>query len=222
MKKITILTIGLLFSISAVFADSTNVGFKITNGELIASGTETTNLGAASIVTQREREADFSMASIFVEREVDIKGNFSMVIGLDLVPMTAEVAKLDGGTGFDTTIEVGNMFTLYVQPTFAINDSVSLFAKGGVIEADLDITDISRQATTAGTASTDAAQEKSLEGNMIGLGAQINNAFGTFDFIRLEATSTDFDQISHTNSNSKSLKADADMDLISLSIGKSF
>ena len=222
MKKITILAISLLFSISAAFADSTNVGFKVSSGELTASGTETTNLGAASIVTQKEREADFQMASFFVEREVDIKGGFSMVLGLDLVPMTAEVAKLDGGTGFDTTIEVGNMLTLYVQPTFALNDSISLFAKAGVVEADLDIADIKRQATTAGTASTDKAQEKSLEGNMIGLGAQMNNAFGTFDFIRLEATSTDFDQISHTNSNSKKLKADADMDVISLSIGKSF
>ena len=41
-------------------------------------------------------------------------------------------------------------------------------------------------------------------------------------FLRLEATVTDFDEISHTNSNSKVVKADADMSMISLSVGKTF
>jgi hypothetical protein len=41
-------------------------------------------------------------------------------------------------------------------------------------------------------------------------------------FVRLEATVTDFDQISHTNSNGKVVKADAEMTMISLSLGKTF
>ena len=57
---------------------------------------------------------------------------------------------------------------------------------------------------------------------MFGIGAQMNIATGAFDFIRLEATQTDFDKISHTNSNSKVLTADAEMQLITLTIGKSF
>ena len=56
----------------------------------------------------------------------------------------------------------------------------------------------------------------------MGFGAQINRSFGAFNFIRLDATHTDFDQVTHTNSNLKTLKADADMDVISLSIGKTF
>ena len=54
---------------------------------------------------------------------------------------------------------------------------------------------------------------------MVGLGVQRNLDMG---FLRLEATMTQFDEISHTNSNSKVLKADADMNMISLSVGKTF
>ena len=51
------------------------------------------------------------------------------------------------------------------------------------------------------------------------LGVQRNLDMG---FLRLEATMTEFDEISHTNSNGKVVKADADMNMISLSIGKTF
>jgi hypothetical protein len=114
------------------------------------------------------------------------------------------------------------LFTAYLQPTIIVNDNISVFGKVGFASGDLEITEISRQATTAGTASTDVAQDKSLEGTVYGIGAQMNRATGPFDFIRLEVTQTDFDKISHTNSNSKKLTADAEMQLITLSIGKSF
>ena len=104
---------------------------------------------------------------------------------------------------------------------FKANDSVTLFVKAGYAQADLDITDISRQATTAGTASTDGNTSKTLEGPMYGAGIQVATA-SVVDFIRLEGTVTDFDQISHTNSNGKILKADAELTQISLSFVKSF
>ena len=220
MKKLIIAAISASFVASAAFADSTNIGFRISSGNLAASGSETTN--QASTVTQSERDADFEMGSIFVERQIETNDKFSITIGLDYVPMTASVASLTGGDGTDAKVSAGNLFTAYLQPTFIVNDSVSLFGKVGFASGDLEITDISRQATTAGTASTDGAQDKTLEGTVYGIGAQVNRAFGPFDFVRLEATKTDFDRISHTNSNSKVLTADAEMELISLSIGKSF
>ena len=94
-----------------------------------------------------------------------------------------------------------------------------MFVKGGYTHGDVDITDISRQATTAGTASTDGEQSKSLEGFMYGVGIQKDTDNG---FVRLEGTFTDFDEISHTNSNSKVVKADAEMTLVSVSFGRSF
>jgi len=221
LKKLIITAISASLVASAVLADSTNVGFRISAGNLAASGTENTNLSGTD-VTQAEKDANFEMASVFVERQIETSDKFNIIIGLDYVPITADVATLGGGTGFDAKVSAGNLFTAYVQPTFIVNDSISLFGKVGFSSGDLEISEISRQATTAGTASTDVAQDKKLEGMVYGIGAQMNRAIGPFDFIRLEATQTDFDQISHTNSNSKVLKADAEMELISLSIGKNF
>ena len=220
-KKLIITAISAALIASAAFADSTNVGFRISAGNLAASGTETTNL-AGTDVTQAEKDANFEMASFFVERQIETSDKFNIVVGLDYVPMTADIASLAGGTGFDAKVSAGNLWTAYVQPTFIVSDSISVFGKVGYASGDLEITDVSRQATTAGTASTDAAQDKSLEGMVYGIGAQMNRATGPFNFIRLEATQTDFDRISHTNSNSKVLTADATMELITLSIGKSF
>jgi len=218
LKKLIITAISASLVASAVFADSTNVGFRISAGNLAASGTENTNLSGTN-VTQAEKDADFEMVSIFVERQLETSDKLNIIIGLDYVPLTAEVASLGGSTGFNATVSAGNLFTAYVQPTFIVNDTISIFGKVGFASGDLEITDISRQATTAGTASTDTAQDKGLEGTMFGIGVQKNTAAA---FIRLEATQTDFDTISHTNSNSKKLTADAEMQLISLTIGKSF
>ena len=220
MKKLIIAAISAYFVASAAFADSTNIGFRISSGNLAATGTETTN--QASTVTQSERDADFEMGSVFVERQIETNDKFNITIGLDYVPMTASVASLTGGDGTDAKVSAGNLFTAYLQPTFIVNDNVSVFGKVGYASGDLEITDISRQATTAGTASTDGPQDKTLEGTMYGIGAQINPASGPIGFIRLEYTQTDFDKISHTNSNSKKLTADAELQLITLSIGKSF
>ena len=219
LKKLIITAISASLVASAVFADSTNVGFRVSAGNLSASGTENTNLSGTD-VTRAEKDANFEMASIFVERQIETSDKFNIIIGLDYVPMTADVATLGGGTGFDAKVSAGNLFTAYVQPTFIVNDTISVFGKVGFASGDLEINNISRQATTAGTASTDAAQDKTLEGTVFGIGAQMNRAAGVF--IRLEATQTDFDKIRHTNSNSKVLTADAEMELISLSIGKSF
>jgi hypothetical protein len=220
-KKLIITAISASLVASAAFADSTNVGFRISAGNLAASGTENTNLSGTD-VAQAEKDANFEMASFFVERQIETSDKFNIVVGLDYVPMTADIASIAGGTGFDAKVSAGNLWTAYVQPTFIVNDTISLFGKVGFSSGDLEITEISRQATTAGTASTDTAQDKTLEGTVFGIGAQMNRATGPFDFIRLEATQTDFDKITHTNSNSKKLTADAEMQLITLSIGKSF
>jgi len=221
-KKLIVTAFSASLVASVAFADSsTNIGVRLSSGNLAASGTETTNL-AGTNVTQAEKDANFEMPSIFVEREIEASDKFNIVVGLDYVPMSANVASLGGTTGFNAKISAGNLFTAYVQPTFIVNDTFSVFGKVGFASGDLEISNISRQATTAGTASTDVAQDKGLEGAVYGIGAQMNRPAGAFDFIRLEATQTDFDKISHTNSNSKTLTADAELKLITISVGKRF
>ena len=219
MKKILISTILAGFFAFSASAD-TNIGISISAVNMDASGSHTTNSssgGSGGDAVNLAANADFEMASFFIEKEIDA-GGLSLAIGLDAVPMTAEVDKIGGNDGFDATVEVGNLLTAYLQPMFNAG-SMTLFLKAGVSSAELDITNTSRQATTAGTASTDGDQNKTLDGIMYGAGVQTDMMGG---FIRLEGTFTDFDELSHTNSNGKVLKADTELTRVSLSFGKSF
>ena len=223
MKKIIVTTV--LFTFLSFSANAeTNIGVRLSQANMDASGSHTTNsttsgsLGGGGAAVTAAADADFDMASFFVEREVDA-GSITLALGLDVVPFTATVDTLDGGDGFDATVEVGNLLTAYIQPMFNNGGSMSFFVKAGMASADLDINNISRQATTAGTASTDGNQGKSLDGVMYGAGLQKDLDSG---FVRLEGTITDFDEISHTNSNGKVVKADSELTQISISFGRSF
>ena len=230
MKKIVIATILFAFFGFSANADMTNIGIKVSSASMDATGSHTTNstsvpLGAGGAAVTSSGSGDFEMASFFIEREIEATGSLNIAVGLDVVPSDGEeIDKLDGGDGFDATVSLGNLMTAYIQPMFNASDNVSLFVKAGYSSADIDITDVSRQATATQTtnvdsASTDGAQSKTLEGPMYGAGIQVGFDAG---FIRLEGTFTDFDEISHTNSNGKVLKADSELTLFSLSLGKSF
>ena len=221
MKRLITAIIASLFVGSFALAE-TSVGIKASIANMDASGSHTTNSSSGASggdAVNAAGNADFELASFFIERGgLDINGiDFS--IGLDVIPFSAEVDKLGGGDGTDATVKVADVFTVYIQPTFNAANDTSVFLKAGYTQGDVEISDITRQATTAGTASTDGTTSKTLEGFMVGLGVQKNVDMG---FLRLEATVTDFDEISHTNSNSKVVKADADMSMISLSVGKTF
>ena len=221
MKRLITAIIASLFVGSFALAE-TSVGIKASIANMDASGSHTTNSSSGASggdAVNAAGNADFELASFFIERGgLDINGiDFS--IGLDVIPFSAEVDKLGGGDGTDATVKVEDVFTLYIQPTFNAANDTSVFLKAGYTQGDVEISDITRQATTAGTASTDGTTSKTLEGFMVGLGVQKNVDMG---FLRLEATVTDFDEISHTNSNSKIVKANADMSMISLSVGKTF
>lgn len=222
LKKILTLTSMLVIStISLVSADSTNIGVKLSYGTLDASGSHTTNSASGAsggTAVALSDSADFPFASVFVERQISV-GALDVALGLDINPVAQEVDKLGGGDGFDATVDMGNLYTAYIQP-MKQSGNVTFFAKLGYSQGDIEIKDISRQATTAGTASTDGNTSKSLEGPMYGIGLQVDTASSSF--VRLEATRTDFDEISYTNSNGKVLKADSEMDSISISFGKSF
>ena len=225
MKKITLAIAGLMLLAGAAFADSTNVGVKLSYGNFDATGTETQNL-TSDPKLKSSGNADFPFASIFLEREKEFS-NLNVALGLDFIPLTAEIDTLTGGGAADGTsakVEVGNQITLYVQPSKELSNGLKVFGKLGYSRMTVDISEIKRQPVTngSGTASTDKATSKDLDGVMVGLGIEKSVSAGPFDFIRLEASYTDYDSISHTNSNSKKLTADADLTAISLSIGKKF
>ena len=227
MKKIVISTIIFVMASFSAFADKTNVGIKITMASMDADGSETTDSGSINnggAAVKHSKSADFEMGSLFIERQYEgAFGGMDVAVGLDLVPFKVEIDRIGGGTGFDAMIEVGNLITAYVQPMFNVGENSALFVRAGWAQADLDISNSSRQAQAADqasdTAGTDSAASENLEGPMVGAGFQ--TMLGDIG-VRLEATYTDFDEITYTNSNSKVLKADAELTQISLALVKSF
>ncbi len=116
-------------------------------------------------------------------------GAFNVSLGLDFVPLTEEVAKLGGGNGTDATVSAGNLMTAYIQPSFKVNETLSVFAKAGYSQGDLEITNVTRQAQTSvqtgDDQSTDGNQDKNLKGTILGVGVQMNNDLGVFNFFCL-------------------------------------
>ena len=227
-KKLIIAALSASFVVSTAFADSTNIGVRISMADLNASGSETTD--QATTVTQNNQSSDFALPSIFVERQIDLSSymntDASVSFGLDFVPLTARLKSVsgeNGGQGVDADIKVGNLMTAYIQPTFSVNEDVSVFAKVGYAQGDLDVSNVTRTTNTDGaTAPTDTAAGLTLEGPVFGIGAQLNKDGGVFNFIRIEASRTDFDAVSFVTSNAKTLTADAEVDSITITIGKSF
>ena len=225
MKKI-LTTLACLVGLQGfALADTTNVGIKLSYGNFDASGTETPDAAssnAGGTAVSRSGDADFPFASVFVERDFALT-NFNIALGLDYIPLEAEVETIGGTTGFNAKVEVKDQFTLYVQPSKKLNNGLTVFGKLGYSQADLKISQTSRQAGTTGTndtVGTDTGATRDLEGPMIGLG--VEKEFANKAFVRFEVSYTDYDEISYTNSNGKILKASAELTAAHLSIVKKF
>ena len=229
MKKI-LTTLACLVGLQGfALADTTNVGIKLSYGNFDASGSETQDKAASNsggTAVSRSGDADFPFASAFIERDFALT-NFNIALGLDYIPLEAEVETIGGTTGFNAKVEVKDQFTVYIQPSKKLDNGITIFGKLGYSQADLQISQTSRQAqsvqTTAqanDTACTDTGASRDLEGPMIGLG--VEKEFANKAFVRFEVSYTDYDEISYTNSNGKILKASAELTAAHLSIGKKF
>ena len=218
--------IGLLANVA--LADSTNVGVNLSYGKLDASGTEQTDSAGSgtggTVVSSGSGNAKFPYGSIFVERELNMT-SFNIALGIDYVPVSAEVDKLGGGDGTDAKVSLKNYKGIYIQPSKTFGNGMSIFARAGIVRGDLEITDITRQAgggnnQTNDAASTDSKSTQSLKGKTYGLGVEKKYDSGLF--VRASYAKTSYDDLSYTNSNSKTLTAEADLDTFAISIGKKF
>jgi len=219
----------ILFLSNVSYADTTNIGVKLSYGNLEASGTESTDSAGSNtggtVVDSGSGDGSFPFASLFVEREIELDG-FNVALGLDYVPFEAEVDKLGGGDGTDATVELKDHFTIYVQPSKKLDNGITVFGKLGYSQADVKISEVTRQTGGVGqtndTASTDTGATRNLEGPTVGLGIETDvTAIG--GAVRLEYSYTDYDNISYTTSNSKVLTAkDIELQAINLSFVKKF
>jgi opacity protein-like surface antigen len=207
------------------FADNYNVGVSGAWAYLNADGKDTHRNDAGTAFTQTATEqANFGFASIFAEYSKTYSPTTELVFGLDYVPFKGEIdarSKSDSDLVSGTTstsgtnsikVELKNHATLYVQPTYKINNDSSWFFKLGYAQADV-------QASGASISST-INKKDTMSGPVVGLGVQqnINKDF----FVRFEANYTDYDAVSYTNTGGTTVSAEPTMYSAKISLAKRF
>jgi opacity protein-like surface antigen len=208
----------LLASVSIpALADNYNIGLSGSYGSFEASGSETKD----GIKKNREGDAEFPFASIFVEYNKTMSKEWDVAFGLDYIPFSAEIdSRSDTQTNDTTTgsrsatLDLKNHFTAYIQPSYNLGNGLAVFGKIGYSHADLEIS--TSNLSNSGTLN----KKDDLEGYLAGIGIQKN--IDKTMFVRFEANYTDYDTVTYTNSNGTLIAADPELWTAKISIGKSF
>ena len=190
MKKIITILFATMMTTSA-FANGM-IGIKYGTGEL--DGTQKaytdTRSGSGSDIAAVSASEDHEYGAVFLELNIpDVDG---LSAGIEIIPFTATLT-VDSSTT-DSHLELSDYTTLYGLYSYDVGE-VSVYGKLGYSRGDIsNVT--ANFATTAVT-----AHSKSLEGVMYGIGFQREVS----EFVaRIEATYTDFDNVSVTTSHSPS------------------
>ena len=211
MKKLKLFVLAMCASlVSSVVMAETKMGISAAMTTLSTSGSET--LRESGNVTNKSIDEDLTVPSLFIEAVLDN----GFAVGVDYVP----VAELGSGTGDDddaetsgankASAELESHFTLYVSKELGSVDG--LYIKGGVSFADV--------ITTETLATGDAYEDTTTYGMMIGLGYEADIPGGLF--ARIEASYTDYDDVSITSTGGSKVEADIDATMYKVSVGKSF
>jgi len=211
VKKITIIFVATLFTLTTSAFAGGMIGIKLGQGELEGNKkayTAGTNTYAAGSGTK-----DSEFGAIFAE--INIKES-PISIGVEYVPFDADIS-LDGKNA-NVHANVRDLTTIYALAMHELTN-VSVYAKLGYSMADIGAVNVNDAATTLN------GQSDSLDGVMVGFGVQSQELpFGLV--ARGEFTYTEFDEVSvKTTSNgttSATKTADGELTTLTLSLAKSF
>ena len=212
MKKITILLITAMFTLTTSAFAGGMIGVKIGKGDLEGTAKSYTAGGTTYGAATGSKDNDFG--AIFAEYNV-MESPIS--VGLEYVPFDADVS-LDGKSS-GVSANVGDYTTLYALAMQPVNDDVSVYAKIGYSQADIG------SIKNTDTLTTINSKSGELEGMMYGVGIQTQElAMGIV--ARAEYTFTDFDDISVTTTSNGSASvtktASGELETFTFSIAKSF
>ena len=211
MRKITIIFIAALFTLTTSAFAGGMIGVKLGTGDL--DGTSKGYTAADTTYGNSSGSKDSDFGAIFAEYNIK---DSPISIGLEYVPLDADISL--NGKNSGTSANVDDYTTLYALAMHEVNE-ISVYAKLGYSMADIGTVSPNDGATTVDS------QSDSLEGMMFGLGVQSKELpFGLV--ARAEYTFTQFDDISITTTSNGSAAvkktADGDLTTLTLSLAKSF
>jgi len=223
MKKIlstTALTTALLIASSSANANNFG-GFNLAiNGSMAgvtANGGRTGDLssgtGTLSSKASASAGAITPVASIDASYSAVVSPTFAIAIGVDYIPMKADLtvgssSTASGGATNVTAANTSNSFKgqvdkhymVYVQPTFSINKDSAFFAKIGYQKADVQLPASVTANSGAGVTETITNRNPDLEGWSYSVG--LKTFLTSQAFVAVEALYSDYDTISTTTTNS--------------------
>ena len=141
--------------------------------------------------------------------------DFLVGFGANYVPLKAKVGtgkSGDSSSALTSEVEVKDLYTLYIEPTFVLNANTALSVKAFWSHADLSVSNVT-------TASSD------MEGYGAAIG--LKTTTGANSFVKFEVSYTDFDDIfarrnASGSGSATSVTADPTMVLGTVSIGYKF
>ena len=212
MKKLTILTFSILFTISTSAFAGGMIGVKYGNGDL--EGNAKSYTAGSTTYAAESGSKDNEFGAIFAE--INIKES-PISVGLEYVPFDANIS-LDSRNSSEQSAEVSDYTTIYALAMHELSN-FSVYAKLGYSMADIGTIKNNDPTTTVNSKSGE------LEGMMYGAGIQSKELpFGLV--ARAEYTFTEFDDISVTTTSNGSAAvkktADGDLTTLTISLAKSF
>ena len=212
MKKITILVVSALFTLTTSAFAGGMIGVKYGKGDL--EGNAKSYVAGSTTYAAQSGSKDSEFGAIFVE--VNIKES-PISVGLEYVPFDADISLNGDASG--VSANVSDYRTIYA---LAMHDltKFSVYAKLGYSMSDIGTVKPNDGQTTVITAQSD-----SLEGMMYGVGIQSQELpFGLV--ARAEYTLTEFDDITVTTTSNGSAgvkkTADGELTTLTFSLAKSF
>ncbi len=219
MKKI----LSILFGASLLLATSAQaegmIGIKYGTGELDA--TKKAYTAGDTDYAAASKAKDHEYGAIFAELAIPALEGLSL--GLEVIPFTATIM-LENPKEAMTGAELSDHTTLYGQYMISMG-SGGVYVKAGYASADIGTITQTRNSGAETPITTVNSQSDKLEGPMLGIGFQ-SNELGDGFVARLEATYTDYDDISVTTTSNGSASvtktAEAELTTFSVSLAKTF
>lgn len=216
MKKIITSLFLFIFTTTAAFSAGM-VGVKLGYGSFEATKNAVTNTPAALTEGAQTKDVSHEYGAIFAELNL---GDTPLALGLEYIPLEGTLSA-SGRDHTDASVQISDHTTVYALASKGFNNGASVYAKIGYSMADIGAVKQNTSTTTINSHSKD------LEGVMAGIGVESSEFSPMAVVARLEATYTEYDDVSVNTTDADGLvetkkASDLNLTTFTVSIGKKF
>ena len=230
MNKILKLSaIALLASSTSLMAQMTgpSIAVSLSRAKATTDGTATSGNNNN---TSGSVERTFTIGSIDFDYAQKLNNQWNMSYGINYIPVKGKIGDVKrtddnlGAAGAGSTSgtatgtgELKKHITVYVEPTYMLDDTSGVYAKIGYVHADLEV-----RTTTVIASGTTANDTIGVHGYQLGVGYK--KAISKNLYAKIEGTINDYSEVSYTKvgEETNTFKAEPKVKQATVSIGYTF